>query len=133
MNLLFCIIVLYCIVLYRIVSYRIVSYRIVLFQINGCYEFFISAESIKLGYRQFSSWGMLSINANVTEEQTGRIFRYLKLDILQYFNLIVKPHFITETKKNASENEMHSLVGTMLVPKHLFLLKHFFKLSIVIS
>ncbi|XP_060595045.1 alpha-2-macroglobulin-like [Ruditapes philippinarum] len=40
-------------------------------KINGCYEFFIPAKSIKLGYKEYELWGLLTITVNITEEQTG--------------------------------------------------------------
>ena len=46
-------------------------HTVFIFQIDGCYDFYVNAEDIKLGARMYGSWGRLVISANVTEEQTG--------------------------------------------------------------
>lgn len=47
------------------------SYFTLSLQIDGCYDFYVNADDIKLGYRKYGTWGRLVISANVTEGETG--------------------------------------------------------------
>ncbi|XP_052791384.1 pregnancy zone protein-like isoform X2 [Mya arenaria] len=44
---------------------------VIIADIDGCYEFHIDADELRLGESRFSSYGRLTLQANVTEDGTG--------------------------------------------------------------